>query len=137
MSKLMFTLIVLTATSSAFADICGIVRMNQGRAAANIIDAQVAKKQKAVLFDDFEIQTYEVSDARVSTKNSFKMDGTTYYPLIVKDLATGKDKEIDIGHTWLVLGENQISLEALTGCGGGYIEDKDAVRPAIFNVKAE
>jgi hypothetical protein len=137
MTKFLITMIVLSATSSAFADICGIVRMNQGRAAANIIDAQVAKKQSAILFDDFENQTYAVSDARVSTKHSYKMDGTTYYPLIVKDLATGKDKEIDIGHTWLVLGGSQISLEALTGCGGGYIEDDQAVRPAIITTRAE
>lgn len=137
LKNLTLSLLLIVTTNTALADICGLVKTNQGRAAANIIDAQVAKKGMAVLVDDFGGETTRVKDARVSSKNSFKMDGSTYFPLIVTELATGKDKEIDIGHTWLVIGDYKISLEALTGCGGGFVEDKDAVQLNVVNARAE
>lgn len=109
---------VMTA-SSAFADVCGIVRQGQGRVAANLIDNQVKLNGgTAKLYEAFNNEVILVTDARVSNKKGYDAnDGKVYFDFIVT-LPDNSEKTIDLGHTFLFINKNKlaINLEHLTGC---------------------
>lgn len=116
---LLVSALVMCIASVSYADMCGIVKTAAGQTAARLIDAQVAQsKQKvATLFDDHSNETYEVTDALVSSKDGAALSDGKYFELKVK-LPDGRIKSIDIGHTYLVIdnGNYMVSLNHLTAC---------------------
>ena len=126
----LMALVSLGFFSTAHADICGIVKTNQGRAASNIIRAQIARNgQYATLYDDFSNSKIHVVDALVSNKNGADLDGSKYFDFRVKT-DDGKEVSVDIGHTYMLLEgtKTAISLNALTGCGSGVADSKPLMK---------
>lgn len=116
MRKIITILSLLTMTSSAFADVCGIVTKEQGEKTLAFL------KKGAKLTQTYALQPKLVVKT-VSMTKSTNMDGVDYYDIRVNG------EPIDPGHTNIVLNKNvSLNIGRLVGCDSA-ASDADLIIP--------
>jgi hypothetical protein len=114
MKKTILTLALLTLTSAAFADICGIVTQDQLEKSLSFLTPGTKLTQTFSANSNLVVKN-------VTTKIATVMDGITYYDLQVNG------ESIDPGHTNIEINRKvSLNLGRLVGC------DKDASDPDII-----
>ena len=120
MRKMVAILVLLSVSSSAFADICGIVTQSQAENTLSFL------KKGAKLTQTYSNQPNLVVE-EVTLEKSTTMDGVDYYDLKVNG------QSIDPGHTNIVINKNvSLNLGRLVGCDAE-VSDPNLIIPTSMD----
>lgn len=116
MKKMILSLILVSISSSAFADICRSLTRHEAEKSLSFLTKGVKFNETYTPFGTLRVES-------VSVEKSMTVDGVDYFHLVVNG------EPIDPGHTNIILNKNvSINLGRMVGCDSE-ASDPDHIRP--------